>query len=148
MRHATIVVTLDADGQHEPQDIPRLIEPILAKKADVVIGSRLINPEGMPLDRRILNWAANLFTLILFGVWTTDSQSGLRALSRNALEQIEIRTSRMEVSSEIIAETGRLRLPFVEIPIRSIYTEYSRRKGQSNLNSVSVFAKLLIRRSL
>lgn len=148
LRDATIAVTLDADGQHEPQDIPRLIEPILQNEVEVVIGSRLLNPEGMPLDRRIINWAANLFTFLLFGTWTTDSQSGLRALSRKALEQIEIRTSRMEVSSEIIAEVGRLRLRLAEIPIRPIYTEYSRGKGQSNLNSVSVLAKLLLRKAL
>jgi glycosyltransferase involved in cell wall biosynthesis len=148
LRGATIVVTLDADGQHDPEDIPRLIEPVLKREAEVVIGSRMLHPEGMPIDRRIINWGANLFTLALFGVWTTDSQSGLRALSRKALQQIKIRTNRMEVSSEIIAETGRLHLPFVEIPIRPIYTEYSRGKGQTNLNSVSILAKLLIRRSL
>ena len=65
-----------------------------------------------------------------------------------AIDRLELHTERMEVSSEIIAETGRLQLPFVEIPIRPIYTEYSRGKGQTNLNSVSILAKLLIRRSL
>jgi glycosyltransferase involved in cell wall biosynthesis len=148
LRDATIVVTLDADGQHEPQDIPRLIEPILTREADLVIGSRLLNPDGMPWDRRIINWGANLFTLVLFGVWTTDSQSGLRALSRKALDMIEIRTNRMEVSSEIIAGAGRARLRLVEIPIRPIYTSYSRGKGQSNSNSISILTKLLLRRTL
>jgi glycosyltransferase involved in cell wall biosynthesis len=147
-RGATVVVTLDADGQHEPQDIPRIVAPVLDGTADVVIGSRLLNPDGMPLDRRVINWGANLITWLLFGVWTTDSQSGLRAFSGRAIQEIDIKTNRMEVSSEIIAEVGRLGLPFAEIPIRPIYTEYSRGKGQSNLNSLAIFAKLIMRKSL
>jgi hypothetical protein len=61
---------------------------------------------------------------------------------------MDIKTCRMEVSSEIIAEVGRLGLAFTEIPIRPIYTEYSKRKGQKNSNSLAIFAKLIMRKSL
>ncbi len=141
-----IVVTMDADGQHDPADISRLVKPIAQGRADVVIGSRLIRPRGMPLHRRIGNFGLNLITYMLFGVWTTDSQSGMRAFSADALRKITLRTNRMEVSSEIIREIGRNRLRFCEVPIKPIYTEYSRKHGQSSLNAFRIVAKLVLKK--
>jgi glycosyltransferase involved in cell wall biosynthesis len=146
-RNATIIVTFDADGQHNPRDISRIISPILDNTADAVVGSRLLDSSDMPLDRRVINWGANLITWLLFGVWTSDSQSGLRAFNRLAVERIEVKTNRMEVSSEIIAEIGRLRLRFAEVPVEAIYTDYSREKGQSNTNVLAVLAKLILRKA-
>jgi len=139
---ADIVVTFDADGQHDPTDIPKIIEPILNKKADFVIGSRM-KGQGMPLDRKILNWFGNLLTFLLFGLYTTDAQSGMRALSKKAVSLIRLQMNRMEVSSEFIKEIARLKLKLHEVPIKAIYTEYSKVKGQKNTNSVNVFVKLL-----
>ncbi len=143
---AEIIVTFDADGQHSVNDIAKLIKPIAEKKADVVIGSRLRNPKGMPLIRRIGNWGFNLITYILFGVWTTDSQSGLRAFSRKAAQKIKIKTNRMEVSSEIIKEIGEKKLRMKEVPIKAIYTEYSLQHGQSSLNALNILLKLILKR--
>jgi len=145
-RGATVAVTFDSDGQHDPHDIPNMIAPILKNEADVVIGSRLIHHAGMPRDRVIINKVANFVTWVLFGVKSTDSQSGYRAFNRKALEMIEIKTSRMEVSSEILSEVKHNRLRFIETPITVIYTEYSRKKGQQNANSLSVLMKLILRR--
>ena len=78
---AEVIVTFDADGQHDPDDIARLLDPIEAGEAEVVIGSRMLDPSGMPYPRRLANWTANVVTYLLFGGWTTDSQSGLRAFS-------------------------------------------------------------------
>jgi len=146
-RQATLAVTFDADGQHNPGDLPRVLAPLLEGRADLVIGSRLLSANHIPLDRRFILWAANVLTYLLFGVWTTDSQSGLRALNHRALQGLEIRTDRMEVSSEIIAESKRLGLRLSEVPIEAIYTEYSRRKGQTIWNSFNVVYKLLLRRA-
>jgi glycosyltransferase involved in cell wall biosynthesis len=143
---ATLVVTFDADGQHNPRDLARVLAPLLSENADLVIGSRLLSSNHIPVIRRCVLWTANLVTWLLFGVWVTDSQSGLRALNRRALEQIEIHTERMEVSSEIVAEAKRLRMRIAEVPIEAIYTEYSRRKGQTVWNSFNVGHKLLLRR--
>lgn len=145
MSNADIVITFDSDGQHRPQDIEGLIKPILDGKADVVIGSRFIRKPEVPIDRIIINFLSNIATLILFGIWTSDSQSGLRAFSKKAIERIEIRTQKMEVSSEIFKEIKRNNLRFAEIPIRAIYTEYSRRKGQKNSNAIPTFYKLFLR---
>lgn len=145
-KKADIIVTFDSDGQHDPNDIKRIIKPIKENKADAVIGTRLKNPKGMPIIRRIGNWGFNFITFILFGVWTSDSQSGFRAFSREAAEKIEIRSNRMEVSSEIIKEIGKKKLRFTEVPIKAIYTDYSQAGGQSSLNAFRILGKLVMRR--
>ena len=142
---AVIIVTFDADGQHNPKDIRRLTEQI-KKGNDVVIGSRLLDTKGMPWYRVVQNFIGNIVTYLLFGVWTTDSQSGLRAFSRNAAQKIRIKTNKMEVSSEIIGEIGRNKLKFKEVPIKPIYTKYSLSKGQSLLVGIKTFLKLVLRR--
>lgn len=143
---AEYIITFDADGQHDTKDIQKVLSPLKRREADVVIGSRLIDPEGMPMKRRIANRIANYVTYFLFGVWTTDSQSGLRGFNRNAAEHIRIRTNRMEVSSEIIREIGYHGLRFKEVPIKAIYTDYSLSKGQSFFVGIKTFARLLMHR--
>ncbi len=143
---ADAIVTFDADGQHDPKDVKRMIEPLRRGKADFVVGTRLKDPEGMPWMRRMGNWFFNVITWMLFGVWTTDSQSGLRAFTRSAAEKIELRTNRMEVSSEFIREVGKKKLTYAEVPIKAIYTDYSLRKGQSSLNGIRILRKLLWRK--
>ncbi|RMF55959.1 glycosyltransferase family 2 protein [Candidatus Woesearchaeota archaeon] len=146
MEGADIIVTFDADGQHDVNDIKKGVDIIEKNEADVVIGSRLLNPKGMPLIRRIGNWGFNVITWLLFGVWSTDSQSGLRFFSRKAAEKIRIRMNRMEASSEIIKEIGRNRLRMKEVPIKAIYTDYSMSRGQSSWNAFRILFKLIIRK--
>jgi len=143
---ADVVITLDADGQHDPAEIKKFIEAI-EHGADVVIGSRMLTGfEGMPWYRQVAQILGNLVTFCLFGAWVTDSQSGFRAFTRFALEQIQIKTNRMEVSSEIIAETKRHKLKLVEVPIKAIYTDYSLSKGQSFFVGLKTLVKLVLRR--
>src|SRR5581483_9176543 len=95
------IVTMDGDGQHRAEDARRIFSRLAAGDADFVIGSRLLGQESggkMPLHRVLFNKFANLFTYLLFGVFVTDSQSGLRGLSRAAAEQVDLRTNGMEVS--------------------------------------------------
>lgn len=140
------IVTFDADGQHDPADIPALVEPIRSGRADVVIGTRRMGRGSVPLSRRVAHRVANLITRVLFGVWTTDSQSGLRAFSPAAVARLHLVTSGMEVSSEIVAESARQRLRVAETPIRAIYTAYSLSKGQSFAVGLRTLAKLLLAR--
>jgi glycosyltransferase involved in cell wall biosynthesis len=142
---ADIAITLDADGQHDPSEIPRFVEAIQSG-ADMVIGSRMLTRTGMPWYRQAANLLGNLATFLLFGALVTDSQSGFRAFSRCALAAIEIRTNRMEVSSELIAEVKRKHLVLKEIPIQAIYTSYSLSKGQSFFVGLKTLGKLVLRR--
>lgn len=136
-------VTFDSDGQHDAGDIPRALSK-LKSGYDVVIGSRFIGTHsGMPASRRVILFLGNLITFLFFGVWTSDSQSGFRGLSRRAIEVISLKSNRMEVSSEFFGEIHRLGLKFAEIPIHIRYTPYSLKKGQKNSQSASVLLKLL-----
>jgi UDP-N-acetylglucosamine---dolichyl-phosphate N-acetylglucosaminyltransferase len=141
---AEVIVTFDADGQHDPNDIMKLLEPIELEEAEVVIGSRMLDPQGMPYRRRMANWIANVVTYLLFRAWTTDSQSGLRAFSSRAAARMRIITTGMEVSSEIIAETVKNRLHWKEVPVKAIYTDYSLSKGQSLSVGLQTLMKLVL----
>jgi glycosyltransferase involved in cell wall biosynthesis len=141
---AEVIVTFDADGQHDPNDVHRLLKPIAKGDADVVIGSRMLDPLGMPYQRRVANWIANVVTYLLFGTWTTDSQSGLRAFSSQAAARMRITTHGMEVSSEIIAETVKNRLRRQEVPVKALYTDYSLSKGQSFNVGLQTLMRLIL----
>ena len=140
-----LMVTYDGDGQHDPEDIQRVISPIVLNNSDLVIGSRFKRRQKVPIDRLILNWLANLVTFMISGVFSTDSQSGLRAFSKKAIDLIDFKADRMEFSSEILLEAKKHNLRVTEVPIRAVYTEYSRKKGQKNLNAVPVFSRLVLK---
>lgn len=143
---ADIIVTFDDDGQHVAKDITDLVAPIKKNLADVVIGSRMADSVDMPLSRKVANVLANTLTTLLFGVATTDSQSGFRAFNKKAIECIKIKTDRMEVSSEFFKEIRLNNLRFVEIPIKAIYTDESMAGSrQGSMASIRIAFKLLLR---
>lgn len=142
---ADIALTFDSDGQHHKGDIKRVIDPLLKKHADLVIGSRFLKKQKIPLDRVIINKLANLMTLIIFGVSSSDSQSGLRAFSKKALNNIDFKGERMDFSSEILSEAKKHNLTVAEVPIQAIYTDYSRAKGQKNFNAIPIMIRFLVR---
>lgn len=139
-----ILVTFDADGQHKSDDIPRLLAKQKANSLDVVIGSRLLGKKDMPLKIRFLNFASNLITFILYQVWTTDSLSGLRCFNKVAIEKIDIRTDRMEVSNEFFKEIRKNKLRFGEIPIQAVYTDYSKAHSHQ-VSAFNVGLKMIFR---
>lgn len=140
---AEIIVTMDGDGQHNPEDITRLIAPLREKNADVVLGTRLKHPKGMPWYKIIHNWIGNAIVWYLYGLWVSDSQSGFRAYSRYAAERIDTKTDRYEYDSEVIREIRKHKLKYREIPIEVRYTEYS--KGKLQKQSFSNGVKTLYR---
>lgn len=142
---ADVLVTLDADGQHDPAEIPRFVAAINEKQVDAVIGSRW-GGEGVPFIRRVYHLASNLLTYLLFGLWVSDSQSGYRAFSRRGAEALNLSSNRMEVSSEIIAKIHDRRLSFCEIPCSVRYTAYSLSKGQNFFVGLSTAGKLILQK--
>lgn len=142
---ADIIVTMDGDGQHDPTDIKKLVAPIKEGRAEVVLGTRLKNTQGMPVSKILANWAGNFFTWYLYGLWVTDSQSGFRAYSRNAAEKINTRGDRYEYDSEVIREIYIYKLKFMEVPIKIRYTKYSMGKIQKQglLNGLKTLYKMI-----
>jgi glycosyltransferase involved in cell wall biosynthesis len=127
---ADIVVTMDGDGQHAPEDIEALISPILENEADVVLGSRALNRAEMPMMKVIANSVGNFFTWLFYGIWVSDSQSGFRAYSKYAALIIDTKADKYEYDSKVIREIRANRLRFTEVPVQTRYTEYSKGKKQ------------------
>lgn len=140
------MITIDADGQHNPKEISKLVVPLVEGKYDACIGARSKNFQLMPWYRVAGNWIMNFITYFFAGKWTSDSQSGFRAFSKQAIRKIQITTNRMEVSSEFISEIGRHQLKFCEVPIETIYTNYSLSKGVRHIDGLKILIKLLFRR--
>ena len=136
---ADIIVTLDADAQHDPDDIPRLVSPMIYNNADIVIGSRTKLNE-MPYYRRLGNKILNLSTNRLAGGQVSkDSQSGFRAYSKRALDSIKVTEMSMSVESQMLIEASKKNLRIVDIPITVRY----RNVRASKLNPVSHMLNLL-----
>jgi len=142
---ADIVVTMDSDGQHDPAEIEALVKHLLEGKLDVVIGSRLLDPHGMPLSRVFANLVLNAVTYVVYRKIVSDSQSGFKVFSRNALAALDLQFAGYEVCSEIIGEIYRKNLRYKSVPVKAVYTTYSRKKGQPLLNGVNLILGLLMR---
>ncbi len=122
------LILLDGDGQHDPADIPALLAPTLAGQADVVIGSRFIGLESdTPRWRIAGQQALTMATNFASGVTLSDSQTGFRALSRRAVQQLVFRTSGFSVESEMQFLVKRYDLSVGEVAIRVNYTEKPKR---------------------
>lgn len=142
---ADIIITVDGDGQHDPKDIAKMIAPILENKCDVVLGTRLLDPRGMPWYKILANHFGNFCTWFLFGLWVTDSQSGMRAYSRHAAEVINTKADRYEYDSQVIREIYIYKLKFQEVPISVRYTDYSMGKvdKQNLTNGLKTIYKMI-----
>ncbi|MCA9343220.1 glycosyltransferase family 2 protein [Candidatus Saccharibacteria bacterium] len=141
-----IAVTMDADGQHHAHDAIRGINLIQKNQADLLIGSRLIDSQGMSRVKILGNKGLSYITYILFGINVTDSQSGLRIFSKNALDNLKWKTSGYEFCSEMLWRAKQQHLDIQEYPIKAIYTEYSISKGQNNWNAYNILKLLLKQR--
>jgi len=141
-KNADIIVTFDADGQHNPEDIISVCRPIIEDKADIVIGKR--NFEEMPLSKKLGNQIMNTITWVFYGMHVNDSQSGLRAFNRKSAELLEIHSRGYGVSSEIICEVKKHDLKLVEVPIKTIYTDYSMTKETNLKVGLKILFKLIL----
>ena len=141
-----IAATMDADGQHSPDDVLNGIQQLAEYDTDLLIGSRLINSDGMSKTKVLGNKGLSLITKALFGVNVTDSQSGLRIYSRRAIDTLDWKTNGYEFCSEMIWRAKQINLNIGEYPIKAIYTDYSRQKGQNNWNAINIVKRLFKQR--
>lgn len=141
-----VAATMDADGQHAPEDVLKGVKILIKDDADLIIGSRLITTEGMSRVKIIGNKGLSFITYILFGINSTDSQSGLRIFSRKALVNLRWKTSGYEFCSEMLWRAKQQKMKISEYSIQAIYTEYSKAKGQNNWNGINIVKSLLRRR--
>lgn len=135
------IVLLDGDGQHAPEEIPHLLAPLQEGRAEVVFGVRELD-DRMPFVMRIGNQFFSLATKILFGIRVSDTQSGFRAFHRHVYQKIKWDSARYEVESEIIVNVGKARIPFVEVPIETIYR--NKYKGTTIFDGIRIFVTMIL----
>jgi glycosyltransferase involved in cell wall biosynthesis len=124
----TAVVLLDGDGQHSADDIPVVLAPVLEGTADIVIGSRFMAVKSeIPAYRQVGQHGLTITTNLASGVWVSDSQSGFRAFTAEALNLLAFRQGGFSLESEMqfLARDHKFRV--VEVPIRAIYAERAKR---------------------
>ncbi|MCA9329414.1 glycosyltransferase family 2 protein [Candidatus Saccharibacteria bacterium] len=140
---ATIAATLDADGQHKISDVLNGVDIMLKNDIDLLIGSRLINSEGMSKIKILGNKGLSFITGLLFGVNVTDYQSGLRLYSQKSITTLRWRSVGYEFCSEMLWRAKQQGLIVNEYPIEAIYSDYSIAKGQNNWNAVNIVKSLI-----
>jgi glycosyltransferase involved in cell wall biosynthesis len=140
------IVTFDSDGQHRVEDALAMVERMREGDVDVVFGSRFLDDRTKPgLIKKYVLKLAVAYTNASTGVKLTDAHNGLRCLSRGVCERLDIRQNRMAHASEIVSQIGEMKVRHVELPVHIIYTDYSRAKGQSVLNSVNILTELIFK---
>ena len=120
--NSDILVTFDADGQHRVEDVERILEPIIDKDADVVIGSRFLQEESeIPNYRKVGIKIITKVTNASLKDSLTDSQSGFRAYSKSVLNNITPSEFGMGISTEILIKASKNNLRITEVPIKVLY---------------------------
>jgi glycosyltransferase involved in cell wall biosynthesis len=114
-------VTLDGDGQHDPEEIPRFLEAFQCNNLDIVLGDRMRDPVGMPLVRRYTNHFASWCVTKMAGVPIRDSQVGFRLIRLDTWQALPLNGRRFDLESEIIIKACRQGARVGSVPITSIY---------------------------
>ncbi|WP_130013962.1 glycosyltransferase family 2 protein [Serinicoccus sediminis] len=143
---AAYLVTFDADGQHRPQDAAEMVQRARQEHLAVVFGSRFLDRRTRPgLVKKLVLKAAVWLTNQQTGLKLTDAHNGLRVIRRDAAQRLDLRQNRMAHATEIVLQLGRTRLPWAEHPVHVLYTDYSRAKGQSLINSVNILVDTILK---
>lgn len=134
---ADIMIIIDADGQHSPDDIPKMVEEMVSAKSDIVIGSRFVDGneknQKIPAYRKFGMKVLDTATVAGSGLNVSDTQSGFRAYSKKAIDRIRIGEGGMGAGSEILIEAADHDLKISEVPIKVRYDL----KGTSSKNPIA-----------
>lgn len=137
-----IIITIDSDGSHRPEELPRVLAPILQDKADLVIGSRYLNQKNVA-SRKLNAFGVQIFNFLiqlLTGVAITDSQSGYRAMKREVLKNHKLKSGGYEIESEMLVKTAKKGFRVTEVPISFEQRTY----GRSGVDPLVDGSKILL----
>lgn len=140
---AKYIVHFDSDGQHDVKDIDHMLNTLVEGKYDIVLGSRFLQQNDIPLKKRLILKLGIIFTYLLSQIWLTDVHNGLRVMTSETAKKLNIQHDRMEHASEILDKIKVLNLKYKEVPVTIHYTDYSQSKGQSISNSINIAFKLI-----
>jgi glycosyltransferase involved in cell wall biosynthesis len=135
------VVSMDSDGQHSADDLDDVVRPLVTGEAQAVIGVRPL--KDMPFSRNFANSVMNFLTKIFYKVDVSDSQTGFRAITNEALKKIDINARGYLISSEFIREVNDNNIPFAEVPIQTIYTPETQAKGTNVKEAFKILVQMI-----
>jgi len=140
------VVTFDGDGQHRVEDVLDMLSYSRRRDLAIVFGSRFLDKRTKPgFKKKVVLKVAVLITRVVTGLQLTDAHNGLRVLRRDAVAHVNLIQDRMSHATEIVHQLAESKLPWREFPVEVLYTDYSRAKGQSILNSINILFDLIVR---
>ena len=145
---AEIIVTFDADGQHDPAEISSFVNVLNTQDYDILLGSRFLNKDsciGISKSRLIILKLGLIITKLFYRMDITDTHNGFRALTRNAAAKIKITEYGMAHASQILEIVKKKKLKYKELPVTIKYTDYSIEKGQSHGNAVKILLIMIKR---
>jgi glycosyltransferase involved in cell wall biosynthesis len=137
------VVTMDADLQHQPEDIPRFIALHEVTGQDIIIGSRLHQMKGMPVHRVLSNTMTTLLVRLRTGKEISDSQSGFRFITRRVLENIRLDFAGFEAETEFLIKAAEQGFSFGSLPIKTVYA--NERSHMTHFSTTINFIKVLLK---
>ncbi|PIN81806.1 hypothetical protein COV13_00240 [Candidatus Woesearchaeota archaeon CG10_big_fil_rev_8_21_14_0_10_32_9] len=135
---ADVLVLLDADGQHKPEEIKKLISKLKGK--DIVFGYRPLN-KNMPPIMRFGNWYINTASSLINGINLRDTQSGFRCFTASAYKKIRWTSNDYSMESEMISNVAKHKLKYAEVPITTIYNDNF--KGTTVMDGVKIFLNII-----
>ena len=145
-KNADVMVTLDSDGQHDPNQIPNVVAPILDEGYDIVVGSRFLKEEDrrkVPSYRSFGIKTITKLTQMTSQNNLTDAQSGFRAYGRNAISKIDLLEEGMAVSTEILMRAGQNNLAIKEVPITVRYDVEDTSTHSPILHGLGILASII-----
>lgn len=145
-RGADAIVTLDGDGQHEPEDITRFVEAARLHPGAIIVGARLHARHAIPRQRYLANRFANFWIAWAAGQPIADSQCGFRLYPASVLRQLRIPHDKRDsfvFESEVLIEAGRRGVPIVAVPIEAIYDAHARPSHFQPLADVGHIARMI-----
>jgi glycosyltransferase involved in cell wall biosynthesis len=139
------VLTIDGDGQHDPEDLVLLLQELQKTEVDIVNGSRFLKKQEIPFLRRCANMMGNIVNFLLSGYWVTDSQSGMKGFSKTAVHELEFLSPGYEWCIDLFREANWSGFSINEVPISVLYNSYTLNKGQGFSIGIDMIFRLAIR---
>ncbi len=145
-KNAHIIVSFDADGQHDANDIEKMIHCLQQTNADIVFGSRFIEgaTTNAPLLRKMVLKTARFINYLASGILLTDANNGLRVMTRDTASKMKITENRSSHNAQVQSFIHRHKLRYAECPVNISYSDYSKKKGVQNISSIRILYDLIL----
>ena len=145
-KNAAYIVTFDADGQHDVNDIEKMISLLQEEKADIVFGSRFLEgaATNVHTSRKFVLKTARLINYLASGILLSDANNGLRVMTRESALKMQITENRSSHNAQVQNLVKKHGLKYAECPVNISYSAYSKKKGLRNINSIRILYDLIL----